>query len=413
MDDHRSRNTRETHPLSTITLRTLRSYVLPLLAPLLLLGLVACAGDDAADGPEGRLAFEERGAAAEARAEGGGQEPGGPPPVSAGRTDRRLADTEEIPVDSCDLASVRGSGRRLDPERSAVDDSPWTDPITFAVQFADEVNPHRLMSAFVMPGETVDIEPTLTDPNSRFTVAAAKGRVERAGGGAWRWIAPGEPGIYRVNVTDTGADETMCLQVFVLTPYNGEETLNGYRIGQYPTKPFRGLEAYRRPAGLVEVTEENRHTWVSPHFQLKQFVCKQESGYPKYLALSSRLLLKLEMLLQEVQEEGIEAETFYVMSAYRTPFYNRAIGNQTNFSRHTFGDAADIFVDRNENGVMDDLNGDGRVTVADAKILEGTVESLYNEPWYRPFVGGLGLYGPNPVRGPFIHVDTRGYRARW
>ena len=30
-----------------------------------------------------------------------------------------------------------------------------------------------------------------------------------------------------------------------------------------------------------------------------------------------------------------------------------------------------------------------------------------------PFVGGLGIYGPAPHRGPFVHVDTRGEPVRW
>jgi hypothetical protein len=27
--------------------------------------------------------------------------------------------------------------------------------------------------------------------------------------------------------------------------------------------------------------------------------------------------------------------------------------------------------------------------------------------------GGMSIYRRNPVHGPFVHVDTRGYRARW
>ena len=29
------------------------------------------------------------------------------------------------------------------------------------------------------------------------------------------------------------------------------------------------------------------------------------------------------------------------------------------------------------------------------------------------FDGGLGVYGPASHRGPFVHIDLRGYRARW
>ena len=53
------------------------------------------------------------------------------------------------------------------------------------------------------------------------------------------------------------------------------EYLNGYRIGSYPAQALRGLAIYRPPVGFVEVTRENENTFVSPHFQLKQFLCKR------------------------------------------------------------------------------------------------------------------------------------------
>jgi uncharacterized protein YcbK (DUF882 family) len=125
------------------------------------------------------------------------------------------------------------------------------------------------------------------------------------------------------------------------------------------------------------------------------------------------MLLKLERLLAEAREAGIQVETIYVMSGYRTPFYNEAIGNQTINSRHTHADAADIYVDLDRDGRMDDLDGSGSVAVGDARHMAALVEGLVGQDWYRPFVGGLGTYGPAPHRGPFIHVDTRGFQARW
>ena len=82
-------------------------------------------------------------------------------------------------------------------------------------------------------------------------------------------------------------------------------------------------------------------------------------------------------------------------------------------SRHLYGDAADIYVDDDGDGQMDDLNEDGAVDVQDARLLAEIVEAQRDEPWYAPFVGGLGVYGPAPHRGPFIHVDTRGEPVRW
>lgn len=361
-------------------------------AALLLAGLMAAVSACGGDGT--------RGGQKAARMD---DEPGG-----AGDPERRLADTDEIPIDADEDCGLDAGA--LDEDGRA-GDSPWTaQRVTFALRFGEEVNPHRLMSAFVMPGETLELQPVLSDRRSRFRVDADAGEVARREGGGWTWTAPSEPGVWCLRVTDVEADETMCLNTFVLTPYDGSEIFNGYRIGSYPGG---GGEESVRPRGFVEVTEENKDTWLTPHLQLKQFLCKQESGWPKYLVLHTRLLLKLEMLLEEVNGQGIPADSFYVMSAYRTPFYNRSIGNDTTFSRHTFGDAADIFIDRNRNGKMDDLDGDRKVTVADARLLYSMVDRMEKESWYRPFVGGLGLYPPAPHRGPFIHVDTRGRPARW
>ena len=100
------------------------------------------------------------------------------------------------------------------------------------------------------------------------------------------------------------------------------EFLNGYRIGRYPEKPLRGLADYVPPAGFVEVTRENENVLVSPHFRLKQFLCKQPAGSRKYVVLNERLLLALEYILERVNEAGYRATTFHIMSGYRTPAYN-------------------------------------------------------------------------------------------
>lgn len=54
----------------------------------------------------------------------------------------------------------------------------------------------------------------------------------------------------------------------------------------------------------------------------------------------------LEFILEKVNAQGYRWETFCVMSGYRTPYYNKAIGN-VRYSRHLWGDAADIFIDEN------------------------------------------------------------------
>ena len=62
---------------------------------------------------------------------------------------------------------------------------------------------------------------------------------------------------------------------------------------------------------------------------------------------------------------------------------------------------------------MDDLNGDGRTSKADARWLFELIDAMHHGGDLDGFAGGLGLYGANQVRGPFVHVDVRGHRARW
>jgi hypothetical protein len=161
----------------------------------------------------------------------------------------------------------------------------------------------------------------------------------------------------------------------------------------------------------VEVTAANDDTLLTPHFRLKQFVCKQPGGFPKYVVLDERLLLKLESVLAAVNKAGHSCPTLHVMSGYRTPYYNAVIEN-VKLSQHVWGRASDVFVDTDGDEMMDDLDHDGRVSKEDAKVLFDIVDALDRAPGAR-FPGGLGLYGGTRAHGPFVHVDVRGPLARW
>jgi hypothetical protein len=169
---------------------------------------------------------------------------------------------------------------------------------------------------------------------------------------------------------------------------------------------------YEPPAGFIEAGPEDHDVMVSPNFSLGQFLCK-EPGDPRYLLASPLLLLKLEALLDAVNRAGVATPTLTVMSGFRTPAYNRAIGNTTDFSRHLWGDAADVYVDVDGDGDMDDLNGDGGSDVRDARWLAQVMETVMADPPWRTEPGGLATYRRNPAHGPFVHIDARGRRARW
>jgi hypothetical protein len=283
---------------------------------------------------------------------------------------------------------------------------------SFSVRVRGETIPYRVFGLFVMPGERVLLE-IATEEAGAFEVIATEGLVESSPPDGWHWTAPTVRGLFPIKVIDHISRDTMILNAFVLVPYERQETLEGYRIGRYQQTGLAHTAAYAVPDGFIEVTPANQSVKVAPHFTLAQFVAKQASGYPKYLVLQEKLLLKLELLLDSVQARGIHASTFRVMSGYRTPFYNRSIGNRTTFSRHLYGDAADIYIDENGDGSMDDLNGDRKINREDARYLARIVGQVEESSAFTRFLGGIGLYRSRANHGPFIHVDARGTPTRW
>ena len=194
-----------------------------------------------------------------------------------------------------------------------------------------------------------------------------------------------------------------------------------YYIGNWPTE--RGArvpnkappDRYANPEGFIEVTPETQDTRVSEHFRLRDFLTHDQPGvWPKYLVLQMRNVDKLELVLEDLAQHGVNTDGVVVMSGFRTPQYNAGGGNtggRAGLSRHMYGDAADIYIDNDHNGIMDDLNHDGRVDVKDAKVIEASVDRV--ERQHPELIGGAGVYIACCGHGPFIHIDSRGYRARW
>lgn len=286
-----------------------------------------------------------------------------------------------------------------------------------SVEFQGQRTSFAQAAVFAMPGETIEFRVDGSRSNDAIKFVAEFGKLERSSDRHWRWTAPDAPGSSGVlKVTDaSNSSRRIELNTFVLVP--AQDIANGYvgdfRIDAYPNyQPAHGSNNYSAPTGFVKVTEANRDRNVSPRFKIGQFVSKQQGNWPKYVAPGTRLYAKLERLLDAVRGAGFEAATLNIMSGYRTPYYNRALGN-VEFSRHIYGDAADVFVDMNEDGYMDDLNGDGVVNVDDAATMACWLEALSEQPSFAPLVGGLGIYDGNEYHGPFIHLDSRGHYARW
>jgi hypothetical protein len=287
----------------------------------------------------------------------------------------------------------------------------------FAIVFHGERSSYRDTSVVVMPEEAVIFD--VAGAAGEYKVKTDHGTAVQQSARQFRWTAPERPGAYEVTFRGPDSLEghnSIVVHAFVMVPASDVKNgfLNGYRIGDYPSTPLKGNPLYLPPRGFIEVTKENEDTKVSPHFTLKQFLCKEDTtrAFPKYVVLKERLPLKLEAVLERVNALGVKVETLNVMSSYRTPYYNHAIGD-VKYSMHQWGSAADIYVDPQKKNRMEDLNRDGQVDIHDAKFLYDEIERMLAMKEHRGLQGGMGYYPATAAHPPFVHIDVRGTAARW
>ena len=287
----------------------------------------------------------------------------------------------------------------------------WSAPLAISVR-GHAIN-HPTFSVFSAPGESVSIG--LAGYESQNLQLYLDGKAYgKAGNGVWDLMAPLTPGLYKLQLNHQVSGDRTVLNLFVGVTANTMSGgyLQGYRIGGAPPGGTRFPARYRAPDRFYKVSEDMLDLKLSPHFTLRQFLCKQASGFPKFVVLSEPLLVLLEAILAESQSRGYAVDTFGIISGYRTPFYNASIGNVAN-SRHVYGDALDFFIDQDGDGLMDDLNRDGERNRADVDLLFKLVEDVKAKTDNVLLVGGVGRYYRASHHGGFVHVDTRGHRARW
>lgn len=271
----------------------------------------------------------------------------------------------------------------------------------------------ELRTAIVLPGET--IASGGDGVNFRVTGAGTGNPVAVP-----ELASPERPGVYKVALEFQKASRALeGFSVITLVPFSQkrEGRIGTYMVGSWPYESggTPRSPAYANPPGFIEVTPENRDLQVSEHFRLGDFLTKdQPTVWPKYLLLDPKLLDKLELIVQELEAMGVDVQHVTVMSGFRTPRYNHSGGNtegRANLSRHMYGDGADVFVDNDRDSWTDDINGDGRVDTRDAEMMARAAERV--EAKHPSLKGGIGTYSACCGHGPFIHVDVRGYRARW
>lgn len=220
------------------------------------------------------------------------------------------------------------------------------------------------------------------------------------------------PGVHALPLS--AGDSTFA--VVTLTPWQRKlgSHVNGYHMGFWPGERRIVTANYENPAGFIEVSRERASTRVSTHFTLADFLTHDQAHvWPKYVVVREELLDKLELVLHALRSFGVATQHVRVLSGFRSPQYNARGGGEgmARSSRHQYGDAADIIIDANRDGRMDDLNHDGHVDFEDTRVVERAVQLVEHQ--HPDLVGGLGLYHETGPSGPFVHIDVRGTRARW
>jgi hypothetical protein len=293
-------------------------------------------------------------------------------------------------------------------ERVVSDDRPSMTLIAHGVTF-----PYSESAIFTLPRERVALDVRGSASGLRLVDESGSGSFLTVAPNRWTWQAPAEPGAYELRIDGLRNSDGIGVTAFVMVSAGAVQQgfLNGYHIGDYPPEPLHGNPIYQPPLGFIEVTRETESARVSPHFRLHQFLSGQPSGFPKYLVLNEALVLVLEIIGRALEPLGMDANDIHVLNGFSTPAYNRAMGS-VEYSLHQWGRAADIFVDHDRNGTMDDINNDNRIDRADAELLYDLLDQL-SMTAEGSMIGGLAVYDATSAQGPSVHVDVRARKVRW
>lgn len=271
----------------------------------------------------------------------------------------------------------------------------------------------EVLLKFAMPGREIEYplavhgDPALLSYEWTRLGAANATTVARPLSGD-KVVSPTAAGFYQLRLVRGDVRRIVDgLTLAVLVPFDRKEggMLNGYRIGTYLGERISGRRT-PPPEGFLEVSQNDLDLQITKHLKVRDFLTHDSQDvWPKYAAVSPRLLDKLELVIAEISSwrggDVAVAMEMDVHSGFRSPDHNRRVRRAAKDSQHQYGDAADVTVD---------ANGDGRISVMDSKMVGLAVEIV--ELKHPELVGGLGMY-TSRRSGSYVHIDARGKRVRW
>jgi hypothetical protein len=267
---------------------------------------------------------------------------------------------------------------------------------------------------FVRAGERVAFPLDIKGDRYGFTYQWVRTGSTEAGDVAREYVgdtllAPLEPGFYELQMTKAGVAQRIGEpRLAVMVPFELKlgSTLNGYRIGRYPSEWGSRDQEDSHPDGFVEVRADDAELPLTRHLKVSDFISHDsQRTWPRYVAIDPRVLDKIELVMREIaRRRGEEAMDFKVQvhSGFRTPLHNAGVEGAARDSRHLYGDAADVAID---------ADGDGKLTIFDAYQVERAVDWV--ERLHPELIGGLGVYSSRRFNTPYTHIDARGERKRW
>ena len=158
-----------------------------------------------------------------------------------------------------------------------------------------------------------------------------------------------------------------------------------------------------RPKSFYLVERKDLHRCIAGRNRLRQVVSRDmryhstvfHSGRKIYLGINRGIIHRFIELQQVLRDKGYDPDAVRINSGRRTPAHNRIVGGAKG-SRHQRGDALDLRIgDVDRNGWTDRRDKEIVLHILDGRIIGSR--------------GGLGLYPGMQT----VHMDLRGYRARW
>lgn len=300
----------------------------------------------------------------------------------------------------------------------------WTSPNDRArLELSFSGNP----MLFLLPGESLELCAEAPDGPCRVTLLKdGKPHIEDA---ALSFVSPDKPGSYYIPLMLSSATCRRMVEICIQVPMRAtarktdqgfDLKAGGMEIGHYRhpsrsgnAKVKENPDSYQPPVWWLAITQQNQDFEVVPGLTAAELVVSSEDTGTRHTDLvpvKYSMWLAIGTLRDALTARGIPGDALKIISAHRTPAYNRAVGSNA-FGRHIFGDAFDFYIDAG-NGKAMDLNRDGKLDRRDAYPVIAVIEDLMADG--KIPMGGIGIY--NYVAGDHVvtmHVDQRGHRATW